>query len=295
MSLSSSSLSILGAAAVTLVTLGACTNPVILATGGSGSGAGPTTGSAHTSSSGTGASPGTGGGKSCADVGGTCTAGTTCAGDTPASTEACPSGEVCCVPQNDCTAAGGECLFSGESCNGTTGPAGSCGASVGAFCCVPTTSCDHPCAVEDLGKTQCANDHIQTCTVVGSCSVWVITSECPSQMGCDSTADACVPPSNTCAPGGDQAIQCGCGCGPSGEVECTGGLPPSCTTDSDCGATCAGFVCHASTCVPWVCNPGSDQMCNESTSMSALAGACNTDGTCTCKAGFTLEGDGKCG
>jgi|HubBroStandDraft_6_1064221.scaffolds.fasta_scaffold349507_2 hypothetical protein len=38
-----------------------------------------------------------------------------------------------------------------------------------------------------------------------------------------------------------------------------------------------------------------DQTCNEDAGMSALAGACSVDGVCTCKTGFTLEADGKCG
>ncbi len=259
MNLSLPSFSILGAAAATLVLLGACTNPVILATGGSG-------GSETTSTTGTGNTTGTGAGTTTGTGG-----------------------------SNACTEAGGTCELTGETCNGAPGLTGSCGASVGAFCCLPVAGCDHPCAVEDLGQTQCAGDDIETCTVVGSCSVWVITAACPANQGCNSAATKCVPaPSgDTCTPGSD--VGCGCGCGNDGMIECTGGIPPTCNADTDCGATCSGFVCSGHQCVPWVCNPGTDEMCNDDAGMSALAGSCNADGTCACKTGFTRKIDGKCG
>jgi len=267
MNLSLSSLSILGAA-LTFTLLGACTNPVILATGGSGGGSTSTASTASTSGSTT-----TGAGGS-----------------------------------NACTAVGGKCEFTGESCDGTHASgieAAACGAAVGAFCCLasPTNptgtggssaSCDHPCAVETLGATQCAGNNIETCTVVGDCSVWKITAACGLDQGCDDTATKCISSlSDACTPGAP--VGCGCGCGTNGTVECTGGLPPSCAADSDCGPTCSGFVCSSQQCVPWVCNPGADAMCNESASMSALAGSCSADGTCACKTGFTRQADGKCG
>jgi hypothetical protein len=301
LSLSLSSFSILGAA-TTLVLLGACTNPVILATGGSG-GSGTsssTTSSTSSTTTGTGAAPGTGGdANACTAAGGTCEfTGESCSGTMGDGAEAAACGPAvgafCCLPVDAaCTAAGGTCKFSGETCDGSAGPPDACGASVGAFCCVPATSCDHPCPVEMLGQTQCAGGYIETCTVVGSCSVWVITSPCPTGMECDSAAAKCITGLTTCTATSD--VQCGCGCGNDGEVECTGGLPPSCDTDTDCGPTCQGLVCHESQCTPWACNPGTDASCNADASMPSLAGTCNADGTCTCKAGFTIQDGGRCG
>lgn len=48
-------------------------------------------------------------------------------------------------------------------------------------------------------------------------------------------------------------------------------------------------------CLIAVCTPGVDQTCNANASMSAFAGKCNDDGTCTCNAGFTKNAEGKCG
>lgn len=258
------SLSILGSA-LALALLSACTTSVTLATGGSGGSTTTTTGTTST---------------------------TTGAGGS-----------------NDCVAAGGACQFTGDTCDGTvaTGAeAAACGAAVGAYCCLPSptnptttgaggssASCDHPCPVEMLGDTQCAGGNIETCTVVGDCSVWKITSACGSTEACDSAATRCIGDVEMCVAG--NAVMCGCGCGTDGMVECTGGIPPSCTADSDCGPTCSGLVCSAGQCVLWVCNPGTDSMCNESAGMSSLAGSCNADGTCACKAGFTRQADGKCG
>jgi hypothetical protein len=256
LSLSLSSFSILGAAA-TLVLLGACTNPVILATGGSGgSGSTSSTGTGTTTGSGAGTTTGTGGSNACIAAGGTCEfTGDACDGTHGEGAEAAACGPAvgafCCLPVDAaCTAAGGTCEFSGETCDGTAGPVDSCGASVGAFCCVPSASCDHPCPVEMLGQTQCAGGNIDTCTTVGSCSVWVLTSACPSGQDCDSAATKCITPfTSTCTPGDD--VQCGCGCGSDGMVECTGGIPPTCNVATDCGPTCAGLDCVSNKCVPW--------------------------------------------
>lgn len=47
-------------------------------------------------------------------------------------------------------------------------------------------------------------------------------------------------------------------------------------------------------CLVPVCTPGMDQTCNASPTMSALAGHCEDNGTCTCNPGYEKTPEGKC-
>jgi hypothetical protein len=148
---------------------------------------------------------------------------------------------------NACTEAGGTCEFSGQTCTGTTGPEGSCGASVGAFCCIPADPCANPCPVEMLGQTQCAGSSIQTCKVAGNCSIWETTSACPSGESCNSDGTKCVAPTLVCSTAAD--CGCFCTCTPQGMCgDCTGAVPTMCTSDSECGPVCSGYHCVSGTC-----------------------------------------------
>jgi hypothetical protein len=42
------------------------------------------------------------------------------------------------------------------------------------------------------------------------------------------------------------------------------------------------------------CTPGRDETCNADIAMSALAGKCNANGTCTCNQGFVANRNGRC-
>ncbi|MBK8257146.1 MAG: hypothetical protein IPK82_31300 [Polyangiaceae bacterium] len=47
-------------------------------------------------------------------------------------------------------------------------------------------------------------------------------------------------------------------------------------------------------CLVPVCTPGMDQTCNASPTMSAIAGHCEDNGTCTCSPGYEKTPEGKC-
>jgi len=43
------------------------------------------------------------------------------------------------------------------------------------------------------------------------------------------------------------------------------------------------------------CTPGADQSCNDNPAISSLHGICRADGTCECRAGYSLNTEtGKC-
>jgi hypothetical protein len=305
-------------AAATLRFLGACTGPVIIADGTTGTGAnhgssgtganyGTSSGSGgsnSTGSSGTGAttsSSGTGGGgDACTAAGGTCeplTIPGLCFGGTAGDPAMYPCGSAafCCLP-NPCQAAGGTCgpLTPGFCLGGTVGDAStySCGMTVDVECCLPKQQCVDACTT--LGATRCTGDAIETCQQDGACRSWLVTTPCPFGQACNSDGSKCIAPPSKCSTPAD----CGCGCTCTAQDvcgECTGALPPTCVQDSDCGPTCAGARCVGGTCQLATCVPGSDQGCNDNPGMNAFAGTCNPDRTCTCKSPFTLKPSGKCG
>ena len=253
-------LSSLAALAVTLPILAACSSPVVVAMSVGGSGG-------SSSSTGSPTSTGTG-------------------GATTTSTSTGTGGGA-----NTCVQAGGQCepVTPGACTNGMVGDAStySCGGGVGVLCCLP---CANPCPTE--GATRCAADAIQTCSHVGTCLKWVPGAECPAGEACNSDGSACITPSGTCTT--DAQCGCGCGCG-GGMCHCTGAIPPSCNTDQECGPACSGLICAGHQCEVQACAPGMDQDCNANPAMNSFAGACNADGTCTCKSGFTKTANGKCG
>jgi hypothetical protein len=287
------SLSIL--AVVSSLALLACDSATI-ATGSGGGGNGGGTSSSSSSSSG-------GGADTCTPAGGTCVpiVPDACANGTWDDTATCGTGEGvgCCLPKaapTACETLGGTCVpIVPDACaNGTWGDPTTCGTGVGVGCCLPTTpTCDVTCTTE--GAKRCVAGAVETCATnpMTNCApVWGGAVPCGASEQCSSDGTHCVPVSSTCT----VAADCGCGCGCiSGTCECTGGLPPSCTTDSECGPACSGFRCSGGQCQAPVCQPGADQTCNEVLSMSALAGSCNSDATCTCKAGYTKKASGKCG
>lgn len=238
--------------------LAACGSTVTDATGGGG-GSGGTSTSSSTSTSGGGQGAG-GSGNACASAGGAC---------------------VAIVPDT--------CM------NGTWGDASMypCGGD-GVGCCFEASCGAVPC--NDVGTVRCIAGAVETCTVDpgSNCApAWAITEPCGASGTCSSDGTKCVPsPATTCSASAD----CGCGCGcVNGACQCTGGLPPSCSSDLECGPECSGFQCIGGQCAPPACQPGLDQTCNEDLAMSSFAGACNADATCTCKPGFTKQASGKCG
>lgn len=202
------------------------------------------------------------------------------------------AGVGCCMPAaNACEAAGGTCepVTPGACLSGTVGDPASCGAGVGVVCCLPNVTCVDTC--DSVGAMRCAADWSQLCVMVGGCLSWVDSAPCVG--GCNATGTTCIDdPLPTCA--SDASCGCGCAC-IGGTCECTGAIPPTCNTDAECGPPCSGLHCVAGACQVAVCTPGADQTCNDSPSMSALAGHCNADASCTCNAGYTKQPSGKCG
>lgn len=92
--------------------------------------------------------------------------------------------------------------------------------------------------------------------------------------------------------------------GSGGGIACTdaGGTCVAITPDAcpdgmfgDANVYSCGSGVGTGCCLPALCTPGQDQTCNFDPAMSAFAGHCNADGTCTCKAPFVLKPNGKCG
>ncbi|APR80329.1 Tryptophan synthase alpha chain [Minicystis rosea] len=236
----------------------------------------------------------------CEQAGGTCVADApgACTNGTWGDASSCGSGVGvgCCIPKaNACEQAGGTCVAEapGACINGTWGDASSCGSGVGVGCCIPTVSCDLPCT--EPGAQRCINGSVETCAAPPGtfCTpVWGQPEPCGAGKHCSADGKSCVPTTPTC----NENTDCGCGCGcVAGLCECAGGLPPSCNGDLDCGPECSGFRCVANQCEGPVCQPGVDATCNDNSVMSALAGKCNADATCTCNAGYTKQASGKCG
>lgn len=231
---------------------------------------------ANIATSGTGGTGGTGGSASTGSIGGTMSTG----------------------GGNACTMAGGTCqgLAPTNCANGTWGDASkySCGGGAGVGCCLPAPACPSPCTL--AGDVRCAGNAMETCTIVPDDSLcglmWRITAACPSGEVCNTDATKCIAPPSTCTTSAD--CGCGCGCG-GGMCHCTGSVPPTCNAASDCGPACAGYICVSHQCELQVCTPGMDQTCNSNPGMSAFAGTCFADSTCTCKPGFTKKPDGRCG
>jgi hypothetical protein len=116
-------------------------------------------------------------------------------------------------------------------------------------------------------------------------------------------------PFSECSAAEDCRLRCGAGCCTScgnGEdvialrvdtddaAEFCGGEPAECFA-CDCSIPASYQAeCEAGRCVVRglpVCTPGMDQTCNADLFMSALAGVCNDDGTCTCNPGYTEDPD----
>lgn len=290
-------LSSLAAIALASLALAAC-GPATIANGDGGGGSTTTSG---TTTTGSGGDSGT-----CAALGGTCLAVTpnACTDGAWGDPSTCGTGVGvgCCIPAvvpTACEQAGGTCdAIIPTFCNdGTPGDATkySCGGGEGVGCCFHNTTCGETCSTE--GATRCSGGLIQVCATdpkTNCAPVWTSQAACPDGQACNSDGTRCVAPVNSCT----QASDCGCFCtcttqGVCGN--CTGAIPDSCSTDAECGPTCAGLHCVAGKCTQPVCVPGQDQTCNEQLSMSSFAGTCNADRTCTCNAGFTKKADGKCG
>lgn len=280
---------------VTLVSslaLLAC-NPAVIAN--STGGAGGTGGS-------TGGTGGDGGGAdTCTPAGGTCTpiVPDACSEGTWGDPATCGGGVGvgCCLPKpaTTCESQGGTCVpIVPDACMvGTWGDPATCGSGVGVGCCLPPApTCDVTCPTP--GAQRCIAGSVETCATnpMTNCApVWQSPMPCGANEQCSSDGTTCVPISATCTTGDD----CGCGCGcVMGACQCTGAVPPSCTADAQCGPECSGFRCAAGKCAQPACQPGLDQTCNETLSMSSFAGTCNADATCTCKAGFIKKASGKC-
>ena len=116
-----------------------------------------------------------------------------------------------------------------------------------------------------------------------------------------------------CASSADCRLRCGSGCCEScssGEdlIAVNGAADLNAELCDDEPAICPACVCTipegaSAECVddrcvvnhPPICTPGMDQTCNDSPIMSAIAGTCNDDGTCTCNGGYTMVPEtGRC-
>lgn len=109
-----------------------------------------------------------------------------------------------------------------------------------------SATCHGGCPTQ--GQTRCAGGFLQTCGDAGNgCAHhWFTTDNCHLQT-CNADATHCVPKAtDTCTASAD--CPCGCGC-VSGKCLCTGGIPPSCQKDADCGPECAGLICSTGKCV----------------------------------------------
>jgi hypothetical protein len=107
--------------------------------------------------------------------------------------------------------------------------------------------CTSNCTTENANR--CSGREMQTCTKsADGCLVWTSGARCPTGQSCNSDATRCVGPALTCNAPSD----CGCGCTCTAQGQCgmcTGGLPPTCLVDSNCGPPCSGTICQAGKCV----------------------------------------------
>jgi hypothetical protein len=174
-----------------------------------------------------------------------------------------------------CVESGGTCeAITPDACaNGTLGDTSkySCGSGGDALCCLP-----FPRSVE------CESEG-GACKVVtdGACVDGAFAD--PSEYSCGSTEMLCClpdPPVTPCATEGGT---------------CQESMPGACAD----GVVALGgkYSCRAGSgvqcCLP-PCTPGQDQTCNSNPEMSALAGTCNADRTCTCNPGYSKVSQGKC-
>lgn len=176
--------------------------------------------------------------------------------------EACNAdGTACVTPSNTCASnadcgCGCACVTNECKCTGAIPSSCTmdieCGPPCSGLICLAGTcqsqsavTCVNPCPTS--GAERCAGSAMESCQDDGfGCLQWTVTQACPAGQGCNSDSTKCITPANTCAASSD----CGCGCGcVANECKCTGAIPPSCTTDSDCGPACSGFVCVAGQCV----------------------------------------------
>ncbi len=176
--------------------------------------------------------------------------------------EACPNGQQCnsdgskCVdPNANCTAdtdcgCGCGCLQGKCECTGAIPPSCTADSDCGPLCygyactngkCGPKLP--EPCVSDctQAGAETCIFKAMVQCEADSNgCLKWTRKSDCPADQGCNSDGSKCVTPGPTCT----EATDCGCGCGClSGQCECTGALPDSCTDDAQCGPLCNGFKC----------------------------------------------------
>lgn len=179
---------------------------------------------------------------------------------------ACPQDHVCnssgtqCIAHTDQCSANDDCgcgcgCVAGEcKCTGAIPPSCNSDADCGPACsglvcvsneCVQAGGCVDTCEKE--GATRCVGTEILTCIQGASgCLLWGNGTSCPAGQVCNSSANQCVPDSNSCSSDGDCGCMCFCH---SGQCYCTGAIPPTCDSDADCGPACAGFVCMAGKCV----------------------------------------------
>ena len=240
---SPSSLSTLAVAAASFLLLANCTSSANIATGGSGGTGGTTT-----------TTTGTGAGTTTSSTTGTTTSSTT--GTTTSSSTGTGGGGT-----NACTQAGGVCegITPTFCTGGTPGDATKypCGPGIGDGCCFPG-ACESPCTT--LGATRCIAGVLETCGLnpdTNCAPTWFAPMPCSSGQTCNSDATRCVDTTiASCT--SDADCGCGCGCG-NGMCLCTGGIPPTCTTATDCGAACTGLLCTGGTCVAQACTPGIDR------------------------------------
>jgi hypothetical protein len=195
----------------------------------------------------------------CEDVGGGCkqwSAATSCPQDQVCNNTGtqCITQGVQCTTNDDCGCGcgcvGNECKCAGglpPSCttNDECGPACSGFVCIENECVQSSATCIDPCT--SAGETRCVGAEIETCVDDGSdCLHWGPKTLCPADQSCNSDGTKCVAAQSTCTDSED----CGCGCGcVANECKCTGAIPPSCTTNDECGPACAGFSCIAGQCV----------------------------------------------
>ena len=160
--------------------------------------------------------------------------------------DACPfEGATRCKADGvrTCTQAG-SCLSwsasvdcpSGQTCNSTFTACAASGIDGG---------CPDECPVE--GATRCKADVVHTCAPNGACLAWSAGVACPSGQGCNNAATECITSPGVC----DDSSDCGCNCEcVANQCLCTLAIPPTCTTDADCGPVCFGLICVGNQCVP---------------------------------------------
>ncbi|HUB06236.1 MAG TPA: MYXO-CTERM sorting domain-containing protein [Myxococcales bacterium] len=173
-----------------------------------------------------------------------------------------------CTVDKDCGACGWVCSWINSSSGShTCVPADTMDANGGAAAdpgwCTASTDC--ACAGQTCQGTTCTPGFTPQC----ACA-----ADCGDAGTCDLTTGACHAAGTSCNYDGE----CGCGCrcvsGACGE--CNGGLPPSCTQDSDCGPSCDGYQCVGGTCqvTGTACLTCSGVQCPAGCDVSADCGSC---------------------